>query len=67
MIPQTQKQWVLRGSNGFDSLEFQTESPVPSIGDLDVLVQSTIIMPRLGIILSVTNSKFTTGSSRRFP
>jgi hypothetical protein len=43
MIPQTQKQWVLRGSNGFDSLEFQTESPVPLIGDLDVLVQSTII------------------------
>jgi hypothetical protein len=43
MIPQTQKQWVLRGSDGFGSLEFQTESLVPSIGDLDVLVQSTII------------------------
>lgn len=43
MVPQTQKQWVVRGSNGFDSLEFQTESPIPSIGDLDVLVQSTTI------------------------
>ncbi|CAJ0544241.1 Ff.00g035180.m01.CDS01 [Fusarium sp. VM40] len=39
MVPQTQKQWVVCGSNGFDSLEFQTESPIPSIGDLDVLVQ----------------------------
>ncbi|KAG5655137.1 hypothetical protein KAF25_001910 [Fusarium avenaceum] len=39
MVPQTQKQWVVRGSNGFDSLEFQTEAPIPSIGDLDVLVQ----------------------------
>lgn len=40
MIPQTQKQWVVRGDSGFDSLEFQTEAPVPSIGDRDVLVQS---------------------------
>ncbi|KAH7222685.1 uncharacterized protein BKA55DRAFT_668225 [Fusarium redolens] len=39
MVPQTQKQWVVRGSDGFDSLQFQTESPIPSIGDLDVLVQ----------------------------
>ncbi|WAO91773.1 PKS-ER domain-containing protein [Fusarium falciforme] len=39
MVPKTQKQWVIHGSNGFDSLEFQKEAPVPSIGDQDVLVQ----------------------------
>ncbi|RTE76736.1 hypothetical protein BHE90_008810 [Fusarium euwallaceae] len=39
MIPTTQKQWIIRGSDGFDSLEFQEEAPIPSIGDQDVLVQ----------------------------
>ncbi|KAH7268220.1 hypothetical protein FSOLCH5_008302 [Fusarium solani] len=39
MVPKTQKQWILRGSGSFDSLEFQKEAPVPSIGDQDVLVQ----------------------------
>ncbi|KAM5381808.1 hypothetical protein ACJZ2D_002798 [Fusarium nematophilum] len=39
MVPQTQKQWVLRGANGFDSLEFQPDAPVPPIGDREVLVQ----------------------------
>ncbi|KAJ4309935.1 hypothetical protein N0V84_011227 [Fusarium piperis] len=42
MIPKTQKQWIIRGSDGFESLEFQKEAPVPSIGDQDVLVQSII-------------------------
>lgn len=39
MGPQTQKQWVIRGSNGFGSLEFQPDAPVPSIGDREVLVR----------------------------
>ncbi|RSL70907.1 hypothetical protein CEP53_001748 [Fusarium sp. AF-6] len=39
MIPTTQKQWIISGSDGFDSLEFQKEAPVPSIGDQDVLVK----------------------------
>ncbi|KAH7125022.1 hypothetical protein B0J13DRAFT_647173 [Dactylonectria estremocensis] len=41
MIPQTQKQWVVRasGSGGFDSLQFETEAPIPHVGDRDVLVQ----------------------------
>lgn len=49
MVPQTQKQWVVRGSNGFDSLELQTGCPIPSIGDLDVLVQSKYYHPRLTV------------------
>ncbi|WKT53888.1 Polyketide synthase, enoylreductase domain [Fusarium oxysporum f. sp. vasinfectum] len=39
MLPKTQKQWVLNGSNGFDSLEFQTDAPITSIGDREVLVR----------------------------
>ncbi|EXA30104.1 alcohol dehydrogenase [Fusarium oxysporum f. sp. pisi HDV247] len=39
MAPQTQKQWVLGGNNGFGSLEFQPDAPVPSIGDREVLVR----------------------------
>ncbi|KAF4826596.1 Zinc-type alcohol dehydrogenase-like protein [Colletotrichum tropicale] len=39
MIPPTQKQWVLHGTNGFNSLTFQPDAPVPSIGDREVLVQ----------------------------
>ncbi|KAM0421414.1 hypothetical protein ACHAPT_010768 [Fusarium lateritium] len=39
MTPQTQKQWVLHGANGFDSLEFQQNAPVPSAGDREVVVQ----------------------------
>ncbi|EEU43372.1 uncharacterized protein NECHADRAFT_45382 [Fusarium vanettenii 77-13-4] len=39
MVPKTQKQWVIRGTGSFESLEFQKEAPVPLIGDQDVLVQ----------------------------
>ncbi|KAH7317174.1 chaperonin 10-like protein [Stachybotrys elegans] len=39
MAPQTQRQWVVRKANEIDSLEFQPEAPVPSIGDREVLVR----------------------------
>ncbi|KAJ4129468.1 hypothetical protein NW765_016341 [Fusarium oxysporum] len=39
MIPQKQQQWVLSDTNGFDSLEFQSDAPIPSIGNREVLVQ----------------------------
>ncbi|KAK7430442.1 hypothetical protein QQZ08_002961 [Neonectria magnoliae] len=39
MTPKTQKQWVVGTGQGFESLEFQTDAPVPSVGDQDVLVQ----------------------------
>lgn len=38
MATSTQQQWVLEGSNGFDSLVLQ-EAPVPKVGDKDVLVR----------------------------
>lgn len=39
MAPQTAKQWTIQGSNGFDSLIFNENAPVPKLGDKDVLVR----------------------------
>ncbi|KAF5712465.1 alcohol dehydrogenase [Fusarium globosum] len=38
MVPQTQKQWVVRGSNGFDSLEFQTGFHAVSLNFRDLII-----------------------------
>lgn len=39
MAPQTQKQWIITGENGFDSLEKKEGVPLEKIGDNDVLVK----------------------------
>ncbi|KAF4457439.1 alcohol dehydrogenase [Fusarium albosuccineum] len=39
MVPQTQRQWVLSDKGGLDSLEFQQNAPIPSVGNRDILVQ----------------------------
>lgn len=40
-IPQTQKQWLVDGRDGFDSLKFQESAPVPKPSAHQVLVKST--------------------------
>ena len=37
-MPQSQKQWTVTGSNGFDSLSY-ADAQVPALGDDDVLVK----------------------------
>jgi NADPH:quinone reductase-like Zn-dependent oxidoreductase len=41
MTPSTHKSWTVNGQNGFDSLNFHEEAPVPELGDKDVLVKCT--------------------------
>jgi len=38
-LPSTQKQWVISGQEGFDSLKFQTDAPIPKVGENEVLVK----------------------------
>lgn len=38
-IPKTNKAWFVQGKNGFDSLEFNTEAPIPEVSDYEVLVK----------------------------
>ena len=40
MAPSTTKAWTIQGQNGFDSLKFNEQAPVPEMGDRDVLVKS---------------------------
>ena len=37
MAPTTTKQWIFKGTNGFDDLAF-TEAEIPPVGENDVLV-----------------------------
>lgn len=37
MAPKTTKQWVVRGTSGFDDLVY-TEAAIPSVGENEVLV-----------------------------
>jgi len=39
MVSQTQKQWTLQGKNGFDSLIYNENAPIPKIGENEVLVK----------------------------
>ncbi|KAI9723964.1 MAG: hypothetical protein M1812_000682 [Candelaria pacifica] len=38
MAPQTTKQWVIEGTNGFDSLKLQSSVELPKLGGHDILV-----------------------------
>jgi len=38
-LPKTTKAWTVQGENGFDSLSFDKQAPVPELGDNDVLVK----------------------------
>ena len=38
MTPSTTKQWTLEGKDGFDSLKFSEKTPIPDLGEKDVLV-----------------------------
>ena len=38
-MTQTQKQWTVTGSKGFESLSYATDAQVPTLGDDDVLVK----------------------------
>jgi NADPH:quinone reductase-like Zn-dependent oxidoreductase len=38
-IPKTTKAWTVQGHNGFDSLKFSTDTPIPQISDHEVLVK----------------------------
>lgn len=38
-IPKTNKAWTVEGKNGFDSLKFRKEAPVPEPSDYEVLVK----------------------------
>jgi hypothetical protein len=38
-IPKTMKAWSLEGTNGFDSLTFHGEAPLPEPSDYEVLVK----------------------------
>ncbi|KAI4153348.1 MAG: hypothetical protein LQ340_002373, partial [Diploschistes diacapsis] len=37
-LPTSTAQWVIKGRSGFDSLHFESSTPVPKIGSHDVLV-----------------------------
>jgi hypothetical protein len=50
MAPSTQKQWIVHGKNGFDSLQWQEDAPVPQLGDKDVLVKCTALIGLLEAI-----------------
>jgi hypothetical protein len=39
MVPKVMKQWTIQGRNGFDSLVYNKEAPIPELGDKDVLVK----------------------------
>ncbi|KAI9761067.1 MAG: hypothetical protein M1835_008227 [Candelina submexicana] len=39
MAPQTTKQWVVEGRNGFDSLKLDQQAELPKLGDHDILVK----------------------------
>ncbi|KAI9705444.1 MAG: hypothetical protein M1836_006199 [Candelina mexicana] len=39
MAPQTTKQWVVEGRNGFDSLKLNQQAELPKLGDHDILVK----------------------------
>lgn len=39
MAPSTQKAWTVEGRNGFDSLKWNENHPVPEVGEKDVLVK----------------------------
>jgi NADPH:quinone reductase-like Zn-dependent oxidoreductase len=38
-VPKTIKAWTIEGLNGFDSLKFHKESPLPEPSDYEVLVK----------------------------
>ncbi|MCJ1415957.1 hypothetical protein MMC32_002292 [Xylographa parallela] len=38
MAPSTTGQWTVEGTSGFDSLKFNKDAPIPSLGERDVLV-----------------------------
>jgi hypothetical protein len=38
-IPKTMKAWSVEGTNGFDSLTFHAEAPLPEPSDYEVLVK----------------------------
>lgn len=38
MAPTTTKQWQVTGKDGFESLKFSENAPIPDLGDHDVLV-----------------------------
>lgn len=58
-IPKTTKAWTVQGRNGFDSLKFHEDRPIPELGDRDVLVRiqavslnyRDIIIPKVSGIL----------------
>ncbi|KAF2396618.1 zinc-binding alcohol dehydrogenase-like protein [Trichodelitschia bisporula] len=39
MAPKTMKQWRVQGTSGFDCLKFDSQAPVPEVGDKEVLVK----------------------------
>ncbi|TKA69786.1 hypothetical protein B0A49_06472, partial [Cryomyces minteri] len=39
MAPQSNKQWTVNGTSGFDALKFNENAPIPKLGDKDVLVR----------------------------
>ncbi|KAF2459072.1 P-loop containing nucleoside triphosphate hydrolase protein [Lineolata rhizophorae] len=59
-VPQTLKQWVVEGRDGFDSLKLREDVPMPKLGDKDVLVKihavslnyRDLIIPKLGQLLT---------------
>jgi len=38
-IPNTQKQWNVQGKDGFESLKYSDNAPVPEVGEKDVLIK----------------------------
>jgi hypothetical protein len=40
MAPSTTAQWTVEGTTGFDALKFSENTPIPEVGDKDVLVKS---------------------------
>lgn len=38
-IPKTTKAWTIEGKDGFESLKFHKEVPIPAISDNEVLVK----------------------------
>ncbi|KAF1966162.1 alcohol dehydrogenase [Bimuria novae-zelandiae CBS 107.79] len=39
MAPSTTKQWTVAGQSGFDALKWDEKTPIPSLGEKDVLVK----------------------------
>lgn len=54
MAPQTQKQWTVKRSSGFEGLELNKEAKVAAYGDNEVLVKCKLLHSMIIHILMIS-------------